>query len=178
MTSIEHGELPPNDITKDDIIKSIRDAQTALQSAGTNLVKYRTIIKAQAARIAELEEYVARLERVIGRSQHHLVAGNKAVALNMLRAYIATEKEYGKDERDGHSAVPRSREARPDFGPAARGKSQLINAAEQLRLIWKEGQRPELELAFTQERRGVRYLKLIEQLGEDATTFRAWWPNT
>jgi hypothetical protein len=174
MTSIEHGELPPNDVTKDDIIKSIRDAQTALQSAGTNLVKYRTIIKAQAARIAELEEHVEFLERSINRSHRHLAADNKAVALNILRAYITKEKEHGKDEGTGHSAVPRDGESRSDYGLAARGKSQLV---KQLDFIWKEGERPELELAFTRERRGVRYLKLIEQLSEDSTTFRAWWTD-
>ena len=148
----------------------------------------RSTIEAQSARIAELEEYVARLERVIGRSQHHLAAGNKAVALNMLRAYVAMEKEHGKDERRNDPAVQHesagtgriasdvesSRESRPDYGPAARGKSELI---KQLGFIWKEGERPELDLAFTQERRGVRYLKLIEQLGEDSTTFRAWWTD-
>ena len=174
MTSIEHGELPSNDITKDDIIKSIRDAQAALQSAGTSFVRYRTIIKAQAARIAELEEHVEFLERSINRSHRHLAADNKAVALNILRAYITKEKENGKDEGTGHSVVSDSSESRPDYGPAARGKSELV---KQLGFIWKEGERPELDLAFTQERRAVRYLKLIEQLGEDSTTFRAWWTD-
>lgn len=82
-------------------------------------------IKAQLARIAELEEYVARLERVIDRSHIHLCANNKAVALNILRAYIKVEKEHGTNERTGLTVVPRSREPRPDYGPAARGKSSV-----------------------------------------------------
>lgn len=133
----------------------------------------RSTIAAQAARIAELED-------AINRAHNHILAKHYAVATAILDAYAyhdLKEMENGKDERTGHTVVPRSREPRPELGPAARGKSQHISAVEQLRFLWREGERPELELAFTQERRGERYLRLMEQLGDDSTTFRAWWTN-
>ena len=153
-------------------------------------------IKAQLARIAELEEYIGRLESSINRSHHHMTANNKAVALNILRAYITEEKETGESDKADVAAEAATQaeecgitpmdlsgfdatlhgdsEARPDYGPAACGKSRLT---EQLGFIWRESERPELVWAFTAEARGERYLKLIEQLGDDSTTFRAWWAD-
>jgi len=136
----------------------------------------RSTITAQAARIAELED-------AINRAHNHLLAKHYAVATAILYAHSnhtyrtyhdIKEKENGKDEGNGLTVVPRSREPRPDYGPAARGKSRLT---EQLGFIWREGERPELVWAFTAEARGERYLKLIEQLGDDSTTFRAWWAD-
>lgn len=197
MTSIERGV---NNTALETIHESISQAEQAMRNT-------RTIIKAQAARIAELEkdnarlsadrarlermhheaveeahealDRVDRLEDNIARASKHLGAKHYGVAALILEATARNkEMENGTNERTGHTVVPRSGEPRPELGPAARGKSQHISAVEQLRFLWKEGERPELELAFTQERRGVRYLKLIEQLGDDSTTFRAWWTDT
>jgi septal ring factor EnvC (AmiA/AmiB activator) len=193
MTSIERGV---NNTALETIHESISQAEQAMRNT-------RTIIKAQAARIAELEkdnarlsadrarlermhheaveeahealDRVDRLEDNIARASKHLGAKHYGVAALILEATARNkEMENGKDEGNGLTVVPRSREPRPDYGPAACGKSRLT---EQLGFIWREGERPELELAFTQERRGVRYLKLMEQLGDDSTTFRAWWAD-
>jgi hypothetical protein len=211
MTSIERGV---NNTALETIHESISQAEQAMRNT-------RTIIKAQAARIAELEkdnarlsadrarlermhheaveeahealDRVDRLEDNIARASKHLGAKHYGVAALILEATARNkEMEDGTNEGCNDSAVQHesagtgrtasnvegSGEPRPELGPAARGKSQHISAVEQLRFLWKEGERPELELAFTQERRGVRYLKLIEQLGDDSTTFRAWWTDT
>lgn len=176
MTSIERG-------TSDTALKTIHESISQAEQAMRNA---RTIIKAQAARIAELErqldynvqavdradEEIRKLERVIKRTHAHVVADRKAIALNMLRSNIAyiTEKEKGQDERH-NEVVPVGSEPRPELGPAARGKSAIVSECYYASI------RPEKLPAFTATARGERYLRLIEQLGDDSTTFRAWWTN-
>lgn len=130
-------------------------------------------IKAQLARIAELED-------AINRAHNHLLAKHYAVATAILYAHSnhtyrtyrnIKEKENGKDEGNGLTVVPRSREPRPDYGPAARGKSAIVSECYYASI------RPEKLPAFTATARSERYLRLIEQLGDDSTTFRAWWAD-
>jgi septal ring factor EnvC (AmiA/AmiB activator) len=178
MTSIERGV---NNTALETIHESISQAEQAMRNT-------RTIIKAQAARIAELEKDNARLsaDRARLERMHHEAVEEAHEALDRvdrLEDNIARASKHLGAKHYGVAALileatarnkEMEREPRPDYGPAACGKSRLT---EQLGFIWREGERPELELAFTQERRGVRYLKLMEQLGDDSTTFRAWWAD-